>query len=69
MTFASHDHVNLETDQLGSEGRESLGLSLGESHLDDQVLSLDVAVVAEALLEGIPTSGPDPELGWRKPHA
>src|SRR5439155_16704227 len=43
------DDVNLETDQLGRQLRKSLETRFRRPGLDDEVLPLDVAEVAEAL--------------------
>ena len=48
---AGHDDVHLEPEQLGREVGEPLGLPLRISILDDDVLALDVAEVAQPLAE------------------
>src|SRR5256885_6765677 len=47
------DEVDLETGQLGRQTREPLDLPIGPSVLDEDVLTLHVAVFAQALPEGV----------------
>src|SRR5262245_2585727 len=44
-----HDDINLETHQLGRKLREPIDLSLRKSVLDGDVLSFDVAKLAQSL--------------------
>src|SRR5262250_238815 len=45
------DHVDAETDQLGSELRESIGFPFGQAIINGEVAVLDVAELAHALTE------------------
>jgi hypothetical protein len=48
-----HKHVDVEPDQLGRQVGEPFILSLCPTVLDDEVLALDIAEVAQPLPEGI----------------
>ena len=50
-----HNHLHLEPDQLGRQVGEPLRLALRIAVLDDDVLALDVAQVAQTLPEGLHT--------------
>src|SRR5262249_49319428 len=43
------DHVHLETDQLARQSRQSIRMTVGIAILDDDVLTLAVAKIPEAL--------------------
>jgi hypothetical protein len=48
-----HDHLNLEPDQLGHQVGEPLFPPLRIAGLNDKVLALDIAEVAQPLPEGL----------------
>ena len=48
-----HNHVHLEPDQLGRQVGEPLVLPLRIAVLNDEVLALDIAEVAQTLPEGL----------------
>src|SRR5262249_7324176 len=48
---SGHDRVDFETNQLGRQIREAFGAPVRRVVFDEQVLSLDIAELAEALLE------------------
>ena len=54
---ASHDDINLERSQFRRESGQPLGLPLGISVLDQDVLPFDVTEVTQSLEEGLSEAG------------
>src|SRR6266700_5376439 len=54
---ASHDDINLERGQFRRESGQPLGLRLGISVLDQDVLPFDVTEVTQSLEEGLSVAG------------
>src|SRR4029450_13384405 len=53
-----HDDVHLQTDQVGREDGVAIGLALGPSGLDGDVLTFHIAQVAQSVAEGFETALP-----------
>ena len=51
MRIKANEQIGLEGDEFGRESRYALGMAFEKSVVDDQVLPLDPAVIAQALLE------------------
>ena len=67
-TAVGHDDVDLEPHQLGRELGKPVVLALRPAELDDEVLALDVAELAQARPECLqPGCDPAAEAGPRKP--
>jgi hypothetical protein len=45
----SHDSIDLATDEISGEVRESLAVALGIAALDRQIPSLDIAEITQSL--------------------
>ena len=71
LSSRSNDHVDVETDQLGSEAREPLELPLRSPDIEHKVLAFDVPQLLQPLLEGLEDLGPGRvgvrERGRRRP--
>src|SRR5262249_27609360 len=51
LRIEANEQIGLEGDKFGCENRYALGMVLDISVFDDQVLSLDPSVIAQALLQ------------------
>ena len=61
---ARENNINPEMDQISSKVRESIGVSARPAPLNDDILSLNIAQLAQALLESL-FGGPGPERDTR----
>ena len=48
-----HDHINSESHQFGSETGKSLDPPVGGPEVDDNILTLDIAQLAQALIKSL----------------
>ena len=49
-----HDHVHRETNQLCREVGQQIEVTLGTPRLDDDILTIHVAEIAQAIGDGLP---------------
>ena len=59
----SHEHLHRETDELGGQAGEQLEFAPPRAVLDNEVLALDIAPIAQALLESLDAAGAS-EVSW-----